>query len=103
MSNQAAFALAALCLILWQEGILVHAPIHRRKRTTNNIILPWKSKLPLTPKRPDAWRTRLVRQFPAVAKEVEALLEAASKKPVSRSPRRITRDQRDTKRPNRRT
>lgn len=101
-ANKTGAVLAALCLMIWQEGLLVDTPRHRRNKNLNSKFSPWESKLPLRQERPDAWRRRLVCQHPDEAKALEGLLEAASEKPVPRSPRRILRDQRDTKRPNRR-
>jgi hypothetical protein len=94
--------LAIICVMYWTEGYLIKPERYKRFNNTNSIIPPWKSKSPLMRQRPDAWRARLVQQFPEFAKALEELLEAASEKPVSRSPRRIARDQRDTERPNRR-
>lgn len=95
-SQTASTVLAVLCTMFLQEGLLVDQVKHRRKNAS-------KDNPTSTTQRPDAWRRRLVDQFPELAKEVELLLVAVSDRPVRRSARRIVRDQRDTRRPDRRS
>lgn len=95
-AQKADLVLAVLCTTFLQEGLLVDQVKHRRKNGS-------KDKPTSTTQRPDAWRRRLVDQFLELAKEVELLLVAVSDRPVRRSARRIVRDQRDTRRPERRS